>query len=159
MKEFYFFIIVFCLICFTFNYLENNDEKKEYDYEYYKNKYSWLTPQIYEKTKLKTEKRNIPLSWMLAIYYAESRGNQYAVSKSGALGLGQVMPFHYRGNKHDLFNIDLNIELSTTIFERCMKKNNNKLVESCNCYEGRRRDVNAKYLSEIIENIGLKNEN
>jgi hypothetical protein len=41
------------------------------------------------------EFRSIPESWIWAIMWAESRGNPNVKSKCGALGLMQVMPFHF----------------------------------------------------------------
>lgn len=38
----------------------------------------------------------VPESWMWAIMWAESQGNPGAESKAGAIGLMQVMPYHFK---------------------------------------------------------------
>lgn len=38
----------------------------------------------------------VPEAWMWAIMWAESRGNAQAKSPAGAIGLMQVMPFHFK---------------------------------------------------------------
>lgn len=38
----------------------------------------------------------IPLPWLFGIMWAESKGDPHAQSPAGALGLMQVMPFHFR---------------------------------------------------------------
>jgi soluble lytic murein transglycosylase-like protein len=114
-----------------------------------------LTQKIYFAVKRETDTQQVPFPWMLAIYNSESRGRQYVVSSAGAIGLGQVMPFHYHGRKEALFDIDLNAHLSVKVFRACLIQHRGNLVRALNAYEGRnnRSDVNVHYLSEIFNNI------
>ncbi|MBN2039607.1 MAG: lytic transglycosylase domain-containing protein [Spirochaetes bacterium] len=132
--------------------------KSYYDkqlYQKYKDQYVWLDEKIYQTAKEETESQGVDLKTMLAIFHSESRGNRYAISSAGAIGLGQVMPVHYKGRKEVLFDPEMNIHLAVRVFKICMDKHNGNLIKALNCYEGRnnREDVNVKYLSEIIENI------
>ena len=125
------------------------------EFNHYHTQYEWLSWKIYVKAKEETSKKNIPLPWMLAIYHSESRGNRFAVSVAGAVGLGQVMPLHWKGRVDALYDVDLNIELSTDVFSNCLIMNKGNLIKALNCYErgNNRQDINLKYLSEIIQNI------
>jgi soluble lytic murein transglycosylase-like protein len=136
-----------------YQYYEYNKIDKEFNS--LSRQYSWLTRKIYKINKEEARDQEVPERWMLAIYHSESRGNPYAVSSAGAMGLGQIMPFHYRGRKEALFDIDLNIHLSVFVFKGCLDQNKGDLVRALNAYEGsnNRPAVNVKYLSEIIYNI------
>jgi hypothetical protein len=82
------------------------------------------------------------------------------IKRRRAIGLGQVMPFHYRGRKEALFDIDLNIHLSVKVFKACLNQHKGNLVRALNAYEGRnnRSDINVHYQSEIFNNIYFYSE-
>jgi soluble lytic murein transglycosylase-like protein len=149
--------LLFVISCFCLDYAYNSYKfyASEREYAHYHKQYPWLTHRIYDTVIAETGAQSVPLPWMLAIIHSESRGSQYAVSSAGAIGLGQVMPFHYRGRKEALFDIDLNIMTSVGVFRQCLDMHKGNLVRALNTYEGhnKRPDINVKYLSEIIENI------
>jgi len=151
----YLFLCVIAWVCVDYGKKYYQFHKAEKEYIHYSKQYSWLTQKIYDAVKWETETQQVPTAWMLAIINSESRGKQYAVSVAGAIGLGQVMPFHYQGRKEALFDIDLNIHLSVKVFRACLVQHKFNLVRALNAYEGRnnRSDVNVHYLSEIFNNI------
>jgi hypothetical protein len=155
-------ILLFVILCFCTDYGVKYYQSYmvEREYTHYSNQYPWLTWKIYEVTKRETDTQKVPFPWMLAIINSESRGRQYAVSSAGAIGLGQVMPFHYRGRKEALFDIDLNIHLSVKVFKACLNQHKGNLVQALNAYEGRnnRSDINVHYQSEIFNNIYFYSE-
>jgi soluble lytic murein transglycosylase-like protein len=151
----YLFLCVIAWVCVDNIREYYQDYRVKQEYSRYQEQYPWLTWKIYEVTKQETDTQQVPTAWMLAIINSESRGKQYAVSAAGAIGLGQVMPFHYQGRKEALFDIDLNIHLSVKVFRACLVQHKFNLVRALNAYEGRnnRSDVNVHYLSEIFNNI------
>ena len=150
------FVIIIELLLLTYGsasfFISNYDKQL---FRRYKIQYPWLDEKIYYAVKKETQEQGIDLKTILAVIHSESRGNRYAVSSAGALGLGQVMPIHYPGRKEVLFDPDMNIRLSVRVLKSCLKQHNSNLVKALNCYEGRnnRDDINVRYLSEIIENI------
>jgi len=162
-------IIVVAMVLFFFCYQVNDliveSRLKNYYQEKYQQKYIWLSFDLYKKIRIETTRKGVPTNWMLALYDAESQGNRYAVSVSGAKGFGQVMPIHLPDNLKNhqevLFDVDFNVALSTRIFKDCLIKNNGDLVKALNAYErgNKRQDINVNYLAKIVKNIGVIKEN
>lgn len=159
-------LIMISLIIFIIAFLnwQREHKLKSYYLEEYAPIYVWLDYDLYKKIRAATNKNEVPTNWMLAIYDAESEGNRYAVSESGAMGLGQLMPLHLseklKRHKEVLFDIDFNINLSVRVYKDCLVKYNYDLVRSLNAYErgNKRKDINVYYLSKIIKNIGVVKE-
>src|SRR4030065_103684 len=80
------------------------------NYNRYKRQYSWLDKEIYNIVSSESECYKIDKNIIFAIIHSESRGNRYAVSVAGALGLMQVMPYHVIERKEVLFDTTKNIK-------------------------------------------------
>jgi len=75
----------------------------------------------------------------LAIIEVESHFNRYAVSKVGAIGYMQVMPFWIKeiGNKNDnLFHIQTNIRYGCTILRYYLDREKGHLAKALGRYNG-----------------------
>jgi soluble lytic murein transglycosylase-like protein len=131
------------------------DYYNEHIYQKFKQQYSWLDKEIYYIVKTESNKYKIDKNIIFAIINSESRGNRYAVSIAGALGLMQVMPYHVTERKEVLFDATKNIKTGVRVLNEFMIKNNGNLIKAINAYErgNKRQDVNVKYLSEIVQNI------
>lgn len=76
---------------------------------------------------------------VLAVIEVESRFNRFAISKAGAMGLMQVMPFWLKeiGRPDDnLFDIQTNLRMGCTILRYYMDKENNDLTAALARYNG-----------------------
>lgn len=76
---------------------------------------------------------------VLAVIQVESRFNRFAISKAGALGLMQVMPFWLKeiGKPNDnLFDIHTNLRMGCTILRYYMDKEHNDLTSALARYNG-----------------------
>lgn len=66
----------------------------------------------------------------------ESCGNSVAISSAGALGLMQVMPFHFE-NGENMLNPDTNVQRGMTVFYECLTQFANwDLGMALACYNG-----------------------
>ena len=98
---------------------------------------------------------------LLAIMCEESHFNPKAISKSGAIGLGQILPNKYQLNllkkneiikdKRDLFDIETNIRATEFIFSLKLKKANGNIQKALKYYLGGNSE---KYVNDILKNIG-----
>jgi soluble lytic murein transglycosylase-like protein len=76
---------------------------------------------------------------VLALIEVESRFDRFAISRAGARGLMQVMPFWLKeiGRPHDnLFDIHTNLRLGCTILRYYMDKEKNDLTSALARYNG-----------------------
>lgn len=76
---------------------------------------------------------------VLAVIEVESRFDRFAISKAGALGLMQVMPFWLKEigrPKDNLFDIHTNLRLGCTILRYYMDKEKNDLTAALARYNG-----------------------
>lgn len=99
---------------------------------------------------------NIDEKLILAITRIESGFDTYAISKSGALGLMQVIPVWHKtkiinarerlGNP-EIFNIHTNIYLGTSILRDCFKGGSNIRL-ALNCYSGNTVGYADKVIAE-----------
>ncbi len=88
----------------------------------------------YEASRVK-----LPPELILALIEVESRFDPYAISRSGAQGLMQVMPFWLKEIGHpddNLINIDTNLRLGCTILKYYMNMENNDLRKALARYNG-----------------------
>lgn len=88
----------------------------------------------YEATRAKLEPRLV-----LAVIEVESRFDRFAVSRAGALGLMQVMPFWLKeiGRPNDnLFHINTNLRMGCTILKYYLDIENGNLHRALGRYNG-----------------------
>lgn len=76
---------------------------------------------------------------VLAVIHVESRFNRWAISRVGAQGLMQIMPFWLKeiGRPGDnLFSLKTNLRFGCTILSYYLKKENGNLVRALGRYNG-----------------------
>ena len=76
---------------------------------------------------------------MLAVIDVESNFNPYAISRAGAMGLMQVMPFWLKeiGRPNDnLFRIRTNLRMGCTILKHYLDKEKGNLTRALMRYNG-----------------------
>jgi len=99
---------------------------------------------------------NLDPKLLLAIAKVESNYYKYAISKSGAYGIMQVIPVWHKdkilearritGNP-EVFNIDTNIYLGARVIKDCMDKHG-KLNKALLCYSGQTPGYDKKVIQE-----------
>jgi hypothetical protein len=65
----------------------------------------------------------------------ESNGNKNAISKAGALGLFQVMPYHFKEGEKS-FDPDTNARVGLKILAECLDQADDKIGPALACYNG-----------------------
>lgn len=84
-------------------------------------------------------KLDLPPDLVLAVINIESHFDRYAISKVGARGLMQIMPFWKKelGRERDnLFSIDTNIRYGCTILKYYLNRNDNDWRAALAAYNG-----------------------
>lgn len=92
---------------------------------------------------------------LLAVMAIESTFNSEAVSKAGAKGLMQVMPyvhsdkFEYFGGVSVVFDPYANMQVGTRILKDCLKKRGS-LKAALRCYVGAKKNNDGGYAKKVI---------
>ncbi|HUL40743.1 MAG TPA: lytic transglycosylase domain-containing protein [Burkholderiales bacterium] len=76
---------------------------------------------------------------VLGLIQVESRFNKYAISRAGARGYMQVMPFWKKeigSNEHDLFHLKTNLRYGCTILRYYLDQENGDLFRALGRYNG-----------------------
>ena len=160
--------LVLSSFCFLLGGLLLSEKKVlAYPYYYYlkwayRKVLKWL-PYIKEVSK----KYNIDPALVSAIIYQESKGNPYAISPSGAIGLMQIMPSTglkvcgYTSDK--LFNPYYNIECGTKYLAELYKKTRNYAFAVAKYYGGPKATPWSTFGSppvyEYVKNVMIHFEN
>ncbi|MGI5840691.1 MAG: lytic transglycosylase domain-containing protein [Patescibacteria group bacterium] len=84
---------------------------------------TFLAPQVlsWRQEIIEYTPEGFPPSITAILMQLESLGDQYLVSHTGALGLLQVMPFHFRQHD-DPLDPKTNIQTGFTVFRECLNK-------------------------------------
>jgi len=94
---------------------------------------------ILTRVHQEASRAELPPELVLAVIDIESRFDRYAISRAGARGLMQVMPFWLdeldRPNDN-LFEIDINLRMGCTILKHYMDKENGDMVQALARYNG-----------------------
>lgn len=138
-------ILLICLSFFTISHIDLcYAYKVQRDYYKLKMKYVWLHPKLYETIKMESAKNKLPVALVCAIIQNESRGKERALSKKGAMGLMQVMPFHLEKEEsiYVLYNPEINIKKGCKILKTYLTRANNNLIEGLKNYNS---GPNSKY--------------
>lgn len=87
---------------------------------------------------------------ILGIIMVESRFKKTAYNQSDASGLMQVIPKWHKDKiaKRNIFAIDVNIEVGTTIFHNCLEKFKYNYNKAFRCYYGGNP---AKYMNAVLK--------
>ena len=90
-------------------------------------------------THAEARRNNLPPGLVLAVIQVESRFDRFAISRAGARGLMQVMPFWLEeiGRPQDnLFHIRTNLRLGCTILRYYLDAENGDMVRALARYNG-----------------------
>lgn len=120
---------------------------------HYSGIYPWLDYELYTIVAEHAELNGIPTALVLAVIDAESGGNKWAVSRTGARGLMQIQAqWHYKGNPLNLHNRYLNIMLGTRYLGWCMRRANGNVAYALKGYERgfNGRSYNFRYTQKIL---------
>ncbi|MBD3609809.1 MAG: lytic transglycosylase domain-containing protein [Gammaproteobacteria bacterium] len=102
-------------------------------------------------------KQNLPPELVLAIIEVESGFNRYAISKAGAQGLMQVMPFWLKEigrPKDNLFNIKTNLRMGCSILKFYLDKEKGELAKALARYNGSRGSY--RYPNKVIKALNQR---
>ncbi len=91
---------------------------------------------------------------VLAVIEVESNFNRYAISRAGAMGLMQVMPFWLKeiGRPGDsLFNLHTNLRMGCTILRYYLNKENGDLTQALMRYNG--SSGSFKYTNRVFKKL------
>ncbi|MCW8824873.1 MAG: lytic transglycosylase domain-containing protein [Gammaproteobacteria bacterium] len=97
---------------------------------------------------------NLPPELVLAVIHIESRFDQFAISRVGARGLMQIMPFWLNeiGRPEDnLFNIETNLRFGCTILRHYIDKESGDITRALARYNG--SQGKRKYPDMVFEKL------
>lgn len=106
---------------------------------------------ILRTTYMEAHRQNLDPDLVLSVMQVESAFNRFAVSKVGAQGLMQIMPFWQQeiGRSQDnLTSIVTNIRYGTTILSHYIEISNTDLVEALGRYNGSKGRL--KYPEKVV---------
>lgn len=86
----------------------------------YRDHYSWMTFHKFIAISAASYEFKVPIDKICSLINSESEGDSRALSHSGARGLMQVMPCHYKGNINDLYDISINVRYGTKYLRWCL---------------------------------------
>jgi len=95
--------------------------------------------EMLKNVHYEAKRANLQPELVLAVIHVESRFNRWAISRVGAQGLMQIMPFWLKeiGRPGDnLFDLKTNIRFGCTILSFYLKKENGNLVRALGRYNG-----------------------
>lgn len=100
-------------------------------------------------------KTSYPL-FLLALIKTESNFNPTAISKKGAMGLGQIMPLHKKAlieagileEMRDIFNISVGVQATEFVWEFKVSKAKGNINKALALYLGARRE---RYINQILK--------
>lgn len=109
---------------------------------------------ILKRVHLEAKRAELPAELVLAVIDIESNFDRYAVSRVGAQGLMQIMPFWLKeiGRPDDnLFQIETNLRMGCTILRHYLDRENGDLVRALARYNGSlgRRTYPDKVLTRL----------
>ena len=121
MKKIVFFLFfIVSLIGYGATNIENLKEyvikKSEYDGK-----------NIFNQIEYYSTEYKVPIELVIAVIEVESEFNPCAVSKSGAIGLMQLMPDTAKTLRVNINSIDENIKGGVMFLKECLEKNNNDI--------------------------------
>jgi soluble lytic murein transglycosylase-like protein len=127
--------------------------------------YSWQTKEITAIVEREAQKHNINSRLVYNLIDAESSGRSHIqgtpikIKVKGkrittrACGLMQIVSqFHYKGNRTDLFNPEVNIKVGCQVLARCIKQADGNLVVALKNYNSGyySKYYNVPYICKIL---------
>jgi soluble lytic murein transglycosylase-like protein len=117
------FAVLVTYIFFQHRYEQKIKDFMSGEFSMYKTHYKKLTFDIYIESRKAAWREKQPLEEILAYFHNESGFNRYAVSPSGACGVGQLMPaIQKKYGVKNPFNIKENIPASVKFFVYCKSR-------------------------------------
>jgi soluble lytic murein transglycosylase-like protein len=101
----------------------------------------------------------LPPELVIAVIEVESRFDTFAISRSGAQGLMQVMPFWLDeiGRPEDnLVDMDTNLRMGCTILKYYMDMEKNNLRGALARYNGSYGDIRHTYSNKVLDALRLR---
>jgi soluble lytic murein transglycosylase-like protein len=93
-----------------------------------------------------SHKYNVPVDLILAVLKVES-GFKHKAKSKGNYGLMQINHRSHPNVKlKQIFNIDNNINVGTSILSKCLDSNNQNISKALSCYKG---DKSLKYIKDV----------
>lgn len=157
----------------TFQSDYNNDLDYKAIHSYITTKYKKIDPndatQISHYLVEYGQKNNLDPKFAAAVIARESAFNKYAVSRTGAMGLGQIKPFNFKqlkiSNPHSIQqNVKGTVQYLNEMLSRWHNKSEQQKLALASYYKGygavKRSDgqldhKTKKYVSDILNNYSL----
>jgi len=102
---------------------------------------------------------DLPPELVIAVIEIESRFDTFAISRSGAQGLMQVMPFWLDEIGHpedNLVDMNTNLRMGCTILKYYMDMENNDLRGALARYNGSYDDIRHTYSNKVLDALRLR---
>ncbi|MGD2054157.1 MAG: lytic transglycosylase domain-containing protein [Gammaproteobacteria bacterium] len=102
---------------------------------------------------------DLPPELVIAVIEVESRFDTFAISRAGAQGLMQVMPFWLDeiGRPEDnLVDMDTNLRMGCTILKYYMNMERNNLRGALARYNGSYGDIKHTYSNKVLDALRLR---
>lgn len=120
-----------------------------------------LAKEISEQAVTLSVKHGAPFPIVVGIMEVESHFNPMAVSKAGARGLMQVMPFWVdkidcAQTKYDFHNVDIGIESGIIAFKEHLKEADNNIAKGLYYYVGKDKTYKDKVFSAMGEFVAFR---
>ncbi|HEX2668119.1 MAG TPA: transglycosylase SLT domain-containing protein [Gammaproteobacteria bacterium] len=122
-----------------------------------------VVPDTDERARLlkmihaEASRAGLPPQLVLALIHVESRFDPYAVSRAGAVGLMQIMPFWLRliGREHDsLVHPETNLRMGCTILKYYLGKTHGDIRAALQRYNG--ATVGIDYSDAVLKSLSRK---
>ena len=101
----------------------------------------------------------LPPELVIAVIEIESRFDTFAISKAGAQGLMQVMPFWLNEIGHpedNLVDMDTNLRMGCTILKYYMDMEKNDLRNALARYNGSYGDIKHTYSNKVLDALRIR---
>jgi soluble lytic murein transglycosylase-like protein len=102
---------------------------------------------------------DLPPELVIAVIEIESRFDTFAISRSGAQGLMQVMPFWLDEIGHpqdNLVDMDTNLRMGCTILKYYMDMEKNNLRGALARYNGSYGDIKHTYSNKVLDALRIR---
>jgi len=161
------FLLSFFMSCLQYShadeittYLKNNKQSDYltqyiFDHQTSREKISMATAEkISHAVIVSSANYGVPVALILSVMQTESGFNPNARSRSGAIGLMQVVPYWHRKEiaGRSLFNIETAVDVGTEIIQRQLMQANGRVNAALARYCGYRGKSAWKYISTVHKN-------
>ncbi|HEA26399.1 MAG TPA: lytic transglycosylase domain-containing protein, partial [Ectothiorhodospiraceae bacterium] len=110
--------------------------------------------EVLEHVYQESRRAELPPELVLAVIHTESNFDRFAISRSGARGLMQIMPFwldEIGRNEDNLFTIETNLRFGCTILRHYLDKESGDIGRALARYNGSRGK--RKYPDKVFNRL------